>query len=582
MREFIEQLRNIWNKMDNTRRWILIISVAVVLVSIVLISWLTSRPKFELLYSKLDEESKAQIIVKLNEMKIPYRETASGGIAVPNATNVRANLLQEGIPNGGSVGFEIFDKSTFSDTDFTNSIKKQRAITGELERTLRKIGGIEGAKVILNMPESTEYIFADDKPDGTATVQLTLREPGILSQNQVSSLVNMVKGATGLKPENITVVDNFANDLTASLKPSRGGPFNNGRSINNNLDATADRFYYTTQYNKQMSREIEALLARVFSFKKVKAVVNAELDFDYQETQSETFAPKGTVRSEQHKSETYEGTGANSVGIPGTDSNITQYKAPDAGASNYKGDKSEDTLNYEISNVKQFTVNSPGKVKRQSVSVLVDIDLKDKPEIKESVYKLARDAAGIVEERGDTISVETFTLTPPPVKPSKPIPWTTIIIASILGLLLITLIVLVIIKEPVPQQIETVKTIKLEPEPPPPIVIREKVGVEGAHKDRGAEKQHRKEKEQDRRQQPPGLEVEEDMPIPIVGTKIDKIIEDKAQREQTGAAAEVIIPEPELSPEEILRQERLRVIEKLALEKPAEVAVLLRAWLSEE
>jgi flagellar M-ring protein FliF len=571
LKEFIEQLKNIWNKMDNTRRWIIVISVAVVLVSILLISWLTNRPRFELLYSKLDEESKAQIIVKLNEMKIPYRETASGGIAVPSATNVRANLLQQGIPNGGSVGYEIFDKSTFSDTDFTNSIKKQRAITGEIERTLRKLAGIDDAKVMLNMPESNDYIFADDKPDGTASVQLTLREPGILSENQVSSILNMVKGATGLKPENITVVDNFANDLTASLKPAQGR-FNNGRQINTSLNATADRFYYTTQYNKQMAREIEGLLARVFSFKKVKAVVNAELDFDYQETQSETFAPKGTVRSEQHKSETYEGTGANSVGIPGTDSNITQYKAPDAGTSNFKGDKSEDTLNYEISNVKQFTVNSPGKVKRQSVSVLVNEKLD--PEIEQSVYNLARQAAGIVDERGDTISVETFSLikTSPPAKP--PLPWTTIIIAAILGILLITLIVLVIIKEPVPQQIETVKTIKLEPEPaPPPIIIREKAdgGRDGANK--------RKE----RRQQPAmETEVEEEMPIPIVGTKIDKIIEDRAQKEQAGGAPEVVFVEPELTPEEKLRQERLKAIEKLALEKPAEVAVLLRAWLSEE
>jgi flagellar M-ring protein FliF len=580
LREFIEQLRNIWNKMDNTRRWILIISVAVVLVSIILISWLSNRPKYELLYSKLDEESKAQIIVKLNEMKIAYKETASGGIAVPNATNVRASLLQQGIPNGGSIGFEIFDKSTFSDTDFTNSIKKQRAITGELERTLRKIGGIEGAKVILNMPESNEYIFADDKPEGTASVQLTLREPGILSQDQVSSILNMVKGATGLKTENITVVDNFANDLTAALKPSRDGKFGSGRNIGN-LDATADRFFYTTQYNKQMSREIESLLARVFSFKKVKAVVNAELDFDYQETQSETFAPKGTVRSEQHKSETYEGTGANSVGIPGTDSNITQYKAPDAGTSNYKGDKSEDTLNYEISNVKQFTVNSPGKVKRQSVSVLVYAKLDE--DIKRSVYQLARNAAGIMDERGDTISVETFVLpTTAPKNRGEKLPWTTIIIASILGVLLITLIVLVIIKEPVPQQIETVKTIKLEPEPPPPpIVIREKIsGGSVESGDGGTGK--RKDRHQKQPYQQPGMEVEEEMPIPIVGTKIDKIIEDRAQREQTGAAAEVFISEPELSPEEILRQERLKAIEKLALEKPAEVAVLLRAWLSEE
>jgi len=557
LKEFIEQLRTIWNKMDNTRRWILFISVAVVVIAIFLTTWITSTPRFELLYSKLDEESKAQIIVKLNDMKIPYRETPSGGIAVPNATNVRANLLQQGIPNGGSVGWEIFDKNNFSDTDFTNSIKKQRAVTGEIERTLRKFAGIDDAKVILNMPEASDFIFEEDKPEGTASVQLTLREPGVLTENQVYSILNMVKGATGLKAENITIVDNFANDLTASLRPTQGKLIN-GHQVNSNLNETADRFLYTSQYNTQMEREIEGLLARIFGFKKVKAVVNAELDFDYQETQSESFAPKGTVRSEQHKSETYEGAGANSVGIPGTDSNITQYKAPDAGNSNYKGDKNEDTLNYEISNVKQFTVNSPGKIKRQSVSVLVDENLP--PDIKQSVYNLAKQAAGIVEERGDTISVETFSMMKPVPPAPKPLPWTMLIIAAVLGILLIILIILVLVKEPVSQQGETVRGMK-------PETLGE-ASFDGKPVGRGKQRPR------------PETEVEEDMPIPIVGTKIDKLIEDKSRQEQTGGG--IVFPETELTPEEKVRQERLKAIEKLALEKPTEVAVLLRAWLSEE
>ncbi len=562
MRDFIEQLRNIWNKMDKTRRWIVIVSALVLVVSLILIIWIVGAPRYELLYSKLDEESKAQIVVKLNDLRVPFRETPSGGIEVPNATTVRANLLQQGIPNGGSVGWEIFDKSTFSDTDFTNSIKKQRAVTGEIERTLRNLAGIEKAKVMLNIPDSAEYVFAEDKPEGTASVQLTLREPGILTENQVYSILNMVKGATGLKPENITIVDNFANDLTEAIR-SKGKFLNGGRSFGQSASAAADRFSYTDQYNSMMERKIEGLLARIFGFKKVKAVVNAELDFDYAETQSETFAPKGTVRSEQHKNETYQGTGANSVGIPGTDSNITEYKAPDAGTSNYKGDKSEDTINYEISNVKQFMVNFPGRVKRQSVSVLVDQNLPQN--IKDSVTRLATDAAGIVLDRGDTISVETFSL-PVKVTPKpKPLPWTTIIIASILGILLITLIVLVIIKEPVPQQVETVKTIKLGPEP------AEKVFVTPEKMEKGKQK-HRPEME---------MEVE-DMPIPIVGSKIDKVIEDKAQKELNGTDAESAFPVVELTPEEKLRNERLKAIEKMAIERPADVAVLLRAWLTEE
>jgi flagellar M-ring protein FliF len=506
-------------------------------------------------------------------MKVPFKETASGGLAVPNATSVRATLLSEGIPNGGSEGWEIFDQSSFSDTDFTNQIKKQRALQGELERTIRKIAGIDGVKVNIHEEEG-DFIFAEDKPDATASVLLTLREPGILRQTQVSSIVNMVKGATGIKAENITIVDNYANDLTRALDPKYNGIGPDGQEYNTGNDA-AQRFALTAQYNKEMEKKIETILAKAFTFDKVKAVVNAELDLDYRETKSETFADKGVPRSEQHKGETYEGVGANSVGIPGTDSNITQYKAPDAGTSNYKGEKWEDTINNEISNVKQFTKDFPGKVVHQSVSVLVYKELP--ADVKAQVNRLAQLAADIRPDRGDQVTVETFDLTPPVVKP-PPTNWGLIIGASLLGLLLITLIVLVIVKEPVPRQVETVKTVKLEGERPEKVIV---------YRDRElAPLKPPKTSKQGKAAAETGIEmeVEEEMPIPITGTKIDKIIEDRAQREQAdgGGIEAPALLEPELTPEEKIRNERLAAIERLAQEKPAEVAALLRAWLAED
>lgn len=582
LKAILQQIKTLWNKMDVTRRWITVVAILLVAGLIFLITRIATTPKYDLLYSKLTEEDKAQIIVKLNEMKVPYRESASGGIEVPNATTVRANLLTQGIPSGGSVGWEIFDKTSFSDTDFTNQIKKQRAIIGEIERTMRKLAGIDDAKVILNIADNSEYIFADDKPEGTASIQLTLREPGILSENQVESILNLVKNATGLKPDNITIVDNFANDLTAALRPQQSGTLGGGRSTGNG-SSLADRFAYTAQYEDETRRNVERVLAKPFGFKKVVAVVKAELNLDYQETKSQTFADKGVPRSEQEKYETYEGTGANSIGVPGTDSNITQYKAPDVGNVVTKGEKSEHTVNNEISNVEQLTINAPGKVVRQSLSVYVDGNLT--PEIKQSVYNLAKEAAGIVEERGDKLSVETFSLTQPTQPARQNIPGINWIIAAILGALLITLIILVIVKEPVPQRVETVKTITQHVQRPERVVIKEREKV--IRQKQGAAVQAPTAAEIALGPLPRGQEEgEEEVPVPIVGTKIDKLIEDRAQQEQAaggGVFEEEALPtKPEPTPEEKLRNEHLDAIKKIANDKPEDLAALLRAWLSED
>ena len=581
LRAIFEQLKTLWTKMDATRRWITVVAILLVAGLIFLITQIATTPKYELLYSKLTEEDKAQIIVKLNEMKVPYRESASGGIEVPNSTTVRANLLTQGIPSGGSVGWEIFDQTSFSDTDFTNQIKKQRAIIGEIERTMRKISGIDDAKVILNMADDSEYIFADDKPEGSASILLTLHEPGILSENQVESILNLVKNATGLKEDNITIVDNFANDLTAALRPRQTGSL--GGKSGSNGTSLADRFAYTAQYEEETRRNVERLLAKPFGFKKVVAVVKAELDLDYQETKSQTFADKGVPRSEQEKNETYEGTSANSVGVPGTDSNITQYKAPDAGNVVMKGEKSEHTVNNEISNVEQFTVNAPGKVKRQSVSVYVDGNLT--PEIKQSVYNLAKEAAGVVEERGDKLSVETFSLAPAAQPARQTIPWTNWSIAAVLGALLLTLIILVIVKEPAPQRVETVKTITQQVQRPERVVIKEREKV--IRQKQAATAKAPTAAEIALGPLPRGQEEgEEEVPVPIVGTKIDKLIEDRAQQEQAaggGVFEEAALPpKPEPTPEEKLRNEHLEAIQKMATDKPADLAALLRAWLSED
>ncbi|MGE5583799.1 MAG: flagellar basal-body MS-ring/collar protein FliF [Bacillota bacterium] len=567
MNDILNQLKNLWNNMNRNRKILVVSLTAAVLIAVIVLIRIAGTPKYELLYARLTEQDRSEIIAKLDELKIPYRTSAGGGIEVPNALSVRASLLKEGIPRGGVVGWEIFDQNSFSATDFTNQINRQRAIAGELTRTLQRLDGILDAKILLNLPDQSEYIFADDKPEGTASVQLQLRAPGVLTQTQVEAILNLVAASTGIKQDNVTIIDNYANDLTAAVRPKKGRLGGGMGGTNNASDLLAAKLDYETTVEKR----IESMLSKVFGFNKAVVRVNADLDLDYQELKSETFADKGVPRSEQEKSETYEGTGSSATGIPGTDSNITQYKATDSGVTNYKGEKYERTTNYEISKVEEFRVGAPGKVKRLTVGVWVDGNLQ--ADIKQKVYNTVKDAVGVDETRGDRLSVETINFSKPaqPEKP-VPIPWATIITATVLALLLIALIILVIIKEPVPPKIETIK------------VVKEKAAEAAKPEEMTAAEwldQKKEKPEKHKKRSAEEVEVEE-VPVPIVGTKIDKMIEDTAQQEQAAGGTEEIVPEIAITLEERVRNERLEAIEKIAREKPAEVAVLLKAWLSDE
>ncbi|NLW47801.1 MAG: flagellar M-ring protein FliF [Firmicutes bacterium] len=521
MNEILTQIKNLWNKMDTTRRIMVVVVLLLVLGTIIFgVRWVRS-PRYELLYSRLSEQDRSEIITKLEELRIPYRTSAGGGIEVPNAVSVRANLLKEGIPRGGVVGWEIFDQSSFSATDFTNQINRQRAISGELTRTLQRLDGIFDAKILLNLPDSTEYIFADDKPEGTVSVQLQLRGPGVLTQAQVESIANLVAASTGVRKENVTIIDNYANDLTAMLRPGR-----NQRGLPG-PDSIADAFGAKYDYENQVERRVESMLSKVFGFNRAVVRVNADLDLDYQEQKSETFADKGVPRSEQEKYETYEGTGSSSVGVPGTDTNITQYKATDSGITQYKAEKSERTTNYEISKVEEFRVAAPGKVKRLTVGVWVDGNL---PALtKDKVYNTVAASVGLMEERGDRLTVETIEFSKPAEPEPVEIPWNMIVAAFVGMVLLLTLAIIARRSSP------AVKAKKAEE------ILGEELSAEGL----------------------------------VVGSKIDTLVEDKLMTAEEAAVIEI-------TPEERARNERLVAIEKFAREKPAEVAVLLKAWLSEE
>jgi flagellar M-ring protein FliF len=526
LNELREQLQNIWNQMDTTRRIAAGVVLLLVLGSIIFVAVWANRVEYQLLYSSLSERDRSEIIVKLDEMKTPYRTTSGGGLEVPHALSVRANLLKEGIPRGGVVGWEIFDQNSFSTTDFTNQINRQRAIAGELTRTLLNINGIIDAKIMFNLPDAADYVFSDDKPDGSASIQLKLREQGILSEAQAESIANLVAASTGIKPENVTILDNYANDLTTFLRAGKSKKYKTG------ITSTEDLFSAKREYETTAEKRLEGMLTRVFGFNKAVVRVNAELDLDYQERKSETYGDQGVPRSEQEKSQSVTGADGNPVsgGVPGTDSNITQYQATDDQNNKFNSESNERTVNYEINKVDELRIVAPGQVKRQSVGVWVDGNLPETT--KQKVENTVAAAIGIVEDRGDRVTVETIKFTLPqkvkePPQAAPIIPWSQITLYLILAIFLGGL-----------------------------LSILRKILVVPHAAGRG-------------QQVADGNDSEGNM----IGSKID-LSEGRAQPEQAAAI--------EMTPEESARVERLQTIEKLAMEKPEEIAALLKNWISED
>lgn len=406
MGELIQQIRQIWERMDLRKRLLFGGGMLLLLIFFVFL-FQRSQPQYELLYGNLSQMEQDEIIGKLHEMGVAYRKDYNA-LYVPNASMIRAQLMKDGIPKGGIVGLEIFDRSSLGATNFQNVVNYQRALQGELRRTLREIEGIIDAQVILDLPDQ-ESVFEDEKKNPTAAITLTLRAPNALSLQQVKAIVNfVVSSVVGMQAENVTIIDNFANELTAALR--------NENSLLGG-ETVKDRLQVRMAFEKDLEQSIESMLGRVFGHQKVVARVNAELNLDYQEIKKETFGDRGVPRSEQEISESYTGTGRSPYGIPGTDSNITEYRLlGEEGESAYE--KDERTVNYEINRIEEYLVKAPGKVERLTVSVFIDDNLSEalKLQIEDSIAT----AVGLDRSRGDQISVVSLKFARE--EPSEPTP----------------------------------------------------------------------------------------------------------------------------------------------------------------
>lgn len=365
-----------------------------------------------LLYNELDQQDAGAIVQKLDGMKVRYEVTSNGGaIRVPadQVGKIRMQMAADGLPKGGSIGYEIFDqKEGFSTTSFVQNINHLRALEGELARTISTMTPIQSARVHLVLPQ--RELFSHNTQTATASVFIKSRGGTVLTREQIAAIQHLIAAAVPqLQPTQISIVDDKGNLLARPAGTESG--------------AAANQDDMRLNFEQAYARKIEDLLSQSLGFGKVRAQVSAELDFDRITTNSEIFDPESqVVRSTQSVSEgSSSDEGKNDAvsitnNLPATP---TAVPAPGTTGTSNKSNRAEETINYEINKTIRSQVRESGQVKRLSVAVVVDgsyVTAADgtqtyKPRTKEEmeqIKSLVKSAVNYDVNRGDTLEVENM------------------------------------------------------------------------------------------------------------------------------------------------------------------------------
>ena len=202
------QLKDFWNKLDRRQKVIFVGGTIGITLLFILSIWLYSQINWGLLYRGLDEQTTGQIVQYLKEQKVPYKVEVDGSIYVPKnkVAELRMEIASKGLIGGTGPGFELFDKEKMGLTEFQEKVTYQRALEGELARTIMGIKGIKSARVHLALPKETIFIEEERPPKASVLIQL---KPGYqLTPSQIKGIVNLVSGAVPkLKPQNVTIID---------------------------------------------------------------------------------------------------------------------------------------------------------------------------------------------------------------------------------------------------------------------------------------------------------------------------------------------------------------------------------------
>jgi flagellar M-ring protein FliF len=438
----------------------------VILLGVVFFGFTHFRPvPYATLFANLAPDDANAVITKLDAEKIPHKLSADGQTVYVPADVVadeRVQLAGDGTVKGGGTGFELFDRTNLGMTDTQEKIAKVRATEGELQRTIAGLTPVDSARVHLAVPDATLYSTTQEPT--TASVAIRTKPGMTLSPQEVRGITQLVSGAVeGLKPDNVTIV----NQDGTVLLPAASATNPDGTSTADALKMTSDQLVAKQRYETNLQENIQGLLDAAIGPKRSAVRVATDMNFDAGDTETESYAPNGTVRSTQTERESFQGTGGARqppIGVPGTTTNtVPTYQGVTNNTGNSRYTKSKSTTNFEITKTTAKHIDAPGKVSRLSVAVLVNVPnqaavvaapgqpaLAAAPAVYtvsnadvQKIRNVVSAAAGIDPTRGDVVSVEAIPFAPPP-ETAGPVVATTILGIPVPALIAIAVVLLLV------------------------------------------------------------------------------------------------------------------------------------------
>lgn len=405
---------------------LMVAGAAAIAVIVALFLWMRS-PDYRVLLSNLGAKDGGDIVSQLTQMNMPYQLADNGSAILVPADKVhelRLKLAQAGLPKGGNTGFELLDKEQFGISQFSEQVNYQRALEGELSRTIESLSPVQTARVHLAIPKPTLFVREQKSPTASVTVGLL---PGrALDEGQISAIVHMVSGSvSGLTSSNVIIVDQTGRLLT--------------NNDNSQQSVSTSQMRLTQETEARLKQRIEDLLAPLVGRANVQAQVTAQVDYSKVEQTAEEYKPNqqpdsAAVRSRQ-SSQSQQNSNGGPGGVPGALSN-QPVSAPAAPVETAKADtkdnknaspadnksnsninsQSDETTNYEVDRKISHTQRQIGVVDRLSVAVIINWLPQKKedgteemqplpPEMIKEIESLTREAMGYSVSRGDSLSI---------------------------------------------------------------------------------------------------------------------------------------------------------------------------------
>lgn len=441
----LQQLKAFWVGLSNVKRFALVGATLGVALSVLGVSYFSTREHYVFLFTELSPDDAAAIAGKLKELKVPYQITNGGSaVEVPEEQvhELRMELTRGGLPKGGGVGFEIFDKPHLGSTEFEQKINLRRALEGELSRTIGSIGAVQSARVHLVLAERT--VFTTNKDPASASIVVKLRAGRTLGNGEIAGMVHLVAAAVpGLSEDRISIV---SGDGATLHSPRTEGTAGAGSQLE------AD---HAREVAVGLETKARAMLERTLGAGHVAVQVTVDLDPSARERTEEHYEPaKTALRSEQKSVERSAQEGTSVAGVPGAAANIPGpggAPGPQANAPQQPGQPAPPanvaaeepgangtlvrqavTRNWEVDRVTERTTTGAGKLARLSVAVMVDgkyegtgADKKfvprDKQEL-ERLGELVKGAVGFNDVRGDIIKIDSHPFIGMDIEEPKPAP----------------------------------------------------------------------------------------------------------------------------------------------------------------